>query len=1255
MELPHPRIYLLQRLRAELLGPRDGAEESLPFTTDPREEYTTGVLEEVDADEHSPAAVELEALEAEELELSGAVAPEDEEEHHPLRRSAGFAPSVDPRRMPRSIGISFLAESGGLGALRVALSCGRYSREEAGWVRHPMAFEQRVPLQVGEQSYTFQNQGVRLTTKIKRQAPTKFSISLFLINLGTWPGRTVRPTALIYQPQIRVLLPQGCRLAPMEQQVSRISDDKETPLQLLYRNSPVKGRGHMCASIWQEIDIEQLPGSPFGWVDETPELREFSRCDLRSELLPALSVSTPSMEWRSECGADPLRDAKTLSECCDGKALREGLLPLVKGYQAWWTAREAEAAELPESYSHAIEKHLVQGKECAERILQGIRLLFEDSQARLAFNFANRAVWEQARWQEGRALKWRPFQLGFILQCLPGLTREDSPDRDICDLLWFPTGGGKTEAYLGLTAYTLALRRLRHNDYDGVGVISRYTLRLLAIQQFRRGLKLITACEMLRVTPSETGMGWRPNGFEGRQDWLWGKHRFSIGLWLGSAVTPNALESLYHPKIPGGFEMLTRETRGEGEPAQVTECPVCAAALAMVHSEEGGNPQPLFIRIEGHDPECRPSLEDLTTSYVEVKSYRIVKLTDSLSCLELKVGGKDGRALTPALLDEWWELMSREFGEECRGLCARASRPGYFVQQFQTRRGANRDWRIEIFCPNPDCPTAQYSWREGLPVPIGGTERGFQAVHPAFASSQDLALGLSCPIPAVTVDDQIYSWPPSLLVSTVDKFARLAFEPRAACLFGNVEHYHPHEGYYREHCCRTNRDAPHPRFAQTSTRVTPLPPPDMILQDELHLIDGPLGSMVGLYETVIDTLCSGACKPKYIASTATVKEAEDQVDALFQRQLKQFPPPGLDFNDSFFALIPPPDPLLAQGAGRLYFGYCSPGRGALTPLVRVWAVILQAAQELKHLGYSDAELDPYWTPVGYFTAIRQLAGVASLWRQYIPQRLQYRAGEEARELGEALELSSRVSSQRLPGLLNKLERPLPQAVDAVFATSMFGTGVDVSRLSLMVVHDQPKTTSSYIQATGRVGRQSPGLIITTHSATRPRSLDHYEYFAGFHQQLYRGVEPVTVYPFAPRSRERAFGPLLTALLRQLSEVPSFWRHKTEGAQAMAEHSDAPEVRRILELLEARALRQPELRRPDATEIRKELEATLTRWKNLSEESGELLRFEEYTLNKLPEFPVVLGDPQHTINKLPAAFPNAPQSLREIEPTTGFQI
>lgn len=377
--------------------------------------------------------------------------------------------------------------------------------------------------------------------------------------------------------------------------------------------------------------------------------------------------------------------------------------------------------------------------------------------------------------------RWRPFQLAFILMCLRSLCDPQDMYRDMVDLLWFPTGGGKTEAYLGLTAFTILLRRLRAgSDSDraaGTTVLMRYTLRLLTIQQFQRAATLVCALEIeRRKMPS-----------------LLGNVAISLGLWVGGEATPNTIKQ--------ASEALNK--------------------LSMNQPITGGNPQQL-----DHCPWCG--------SLLGIRSYTI-----------------------PATND-----------------------------------------RLNILCGQKECP---FSNNPGLPVRV--------------------------------VDEDLFREPASLVIGTVDKFAQMPWSEKVGRLFG--------------HAIRVD-------------------PPSLIIQDEMHLISGPLGTLVGLYETAVDLLATGdGTRPKVIASTATIRQANEQSRGLFNRSARQFPPPGLDARDSFFAVARP----LEDFPGRLYIGVQAPGRSGKTVQLRIMAALLQGVYTMD----APSEIkDPYFTLVGYFNSIREL-------------------------------------------------------------------------------------------------------------------------------------------------------------------------------------------------------------------------------------------------------------------------------------------
>lgn len=522
--------------------------------------------------------------------------------------------------------------------------------------------------------------------------------------------------------------------------------------------------------------------------------------------------------------------------------------------------------------------------------------------------------------------------------------------------------------------------------------------------------------------------------------------------------------------------------------------------------------------------------------------------------------------------------------------------------------------------------------------------RGFLQPWPASGEEDpdNAARFLACrvPIPALPVDEQVYRRLPAMVVATVDKFARLPFLEEAGALFGNVRGYRIPTGYVRD-------------LSRRTVPVEPLDPPDLILQDELHLVEGPLGSLTGLYETAVDFLCrNGEFPVKYVAATATIRAAETQVASLFRRQLQIFPPPGLRAGDRFFARnMEEPHPLEEDGAGQLYAGLLAPGRGPLTPVYRIWACLLQ--QVWQRRDHPDADF--FWTLVGYFNAIRELAGALALYRQDIPQRIRDVFPDGHRPLNQdPVELSSRIPSTSLPAILDRLGTSGADAPDALLATSMFGTGVDVPRLSLMVVHGQPKTTAAYIQATGRVGRQHGALVVVFLRASRPRDLSHYEFFCGYHRQLHRHVEPATVMPFSPGAMDLALGPVMVAILRHRRDSPHPW-HREGAAQTMAERRGAREVSDLPGILRSRAQRQPPGRAPDPVRVEALAMSGLDRWAMIARQHGSRLAYVEYAIDRPPGRPVVLGDPPHQRAGLPVVFENAPQSMRDVEETIDFAI
>lgn len=1292
------RLPLRDRLTVvvgkEILGPRDGPREQMK--ADPSDEYVVGVLEPREFTRgilaHFGRPVIVSSQDVNRMDDDEKF-PDEDEDYDYGTGPAEITPELDPRALPKSVGLSFVVKSERKALISFCATWARYGKGGDQWQRFPYYFVQHaVPSDRDDSWRSDQDSGV---TFYLRQVPVAdgIHVSVYLVNAApvSTPHRS-RVEELVFQPQIRVVCEDGTHLLPVRGEDEREQDPEG--LSLLYRQRYAMARGHLCGAVWREIDPERPApslapeeiGPPFTWIDgeilPAGDRRLFTHPAARTEYLPCYAVEQASLDG-PESENLPKLATEVLADLWDPDKLDGMLRPVVDAYERWIAAQRNTASNL-EQHREVAVRNLQACEQTLRRMREGLNLLRTDGDVGLAFSFMNRAMYQQSIWKNRLVpLRWHVFQVAFILQCIPGIANQEHPDRLLCDLLWFPTGAGKTEAYLGLAAFAIALRSRRSRERGGVGlgvkVISRYTLRLLTIQQFRRALSMITACEYLRTKE------WLPSG-HAKEDHPWGRCRFSIGLWVGAGVTPNHLVdySGYDPdrkrpvlylgavgELYGRQRLRSSATRVEGEesePAQVLNCPACHGILAVSPTTLAPGDHGIHWIVSCKDRPSMPDPSQLRYRMISVQELRIKPLPSGAHfVVTVRFRVAERSQVDPQTVDAWWEeIIKPKIGPNCLDEFARPSRPGYF---FRRSGLAKKPIDFEIHCPNPECDLNSVIWSEFVPAP-GGAILG--AILPPFTIPSKNGVGHGVPIPAYTVDDQLYGRCPSMVVATVDKFARLAFEPRAAALFGYVTHYDSEWGYYRE-------NAP-PETGEmkmgTGYPVLGFDPPDLIIQDELHLIEGPLGTMVGLYEAGIEILASikrndRTVGPKYVASTATIRQADSQVQALFNRRLAQFPPPGLSVDDNFFAISREPHPLEGSRPGRLYVGICAPGRGAQTPIIRIWSAILQEMAEVRRTrGDSDREADQFWTLVGYFNSKRELAGAVGLFKQDIPERLRVvalRVGRQAREPLESIELSGRTESFEIPGKLDRLAKFPSNDVDAVFATSMFGTGVDVERLGLMVVHGQPKTTANYIQATGRVGRQNGGLVVTFLRATRPRDLDHYEFFVGYHRSLHRYVEPITVYPFSPRARERGLGPLSVLILRNgraVSGVPIPPDWATEGrsrkgtvprsgSRIMATRRRAAEVIALIDALQLRAGAQPPGRNPGAAICRQEVSSWLDLWEAFALQKQKDLVYHESSMRREPSLPVVLGDPAHAERNLPQVFRNAPQSLRDVEPTATF--
>jgi len=418
--------------------------------------------------------------------------------------------------------------------------------------------------------------------------------------------------------------------------------------------------------------------------------------------------------------------------------------------------------------------------------------------------------------------------------------------------------------------------------------------------------------------------------------------------------------------------------------------------------------------------------------------------------------------------------------------------------------------------------------------------------------------------------------------------------------------------------------------------------------------------MVGSFETAIDEL---AQKPKYIASTATINQAKMLIHNVFQRKTRIFPYPSKEIDDMFFVRTHEKFDPNDETAGRIYVGILPTGGKVLTANIRVWARLLLSlrlfAESNNQTSPKDL-LDKYWTIVGYFNSIRELSGTRAAFGQNIVERFKYLSAwtKEPDFHTKDLEISSRLkSAEELPSVIKELNQEYPNTIPAVFSTSMFGTGVDISRLSTMIIYGQPKTTASYIQASGRVGRKNKGLIFLVYKQSTPRDMGHYENFIGYHRRIKIEVEPSTVTPFTVKSIQKAGGSVLSSLLRLDSD-----KFLEASAILPSHHSPSNPINDLIKskvnLILSRLKSQSNVDKNLKGNISTFFENSIDRWRKISEKASQTdmnLRWNESTLFHLPKNHVVLGSFAHELNpNLKVIYHLAPYSLRDVEGTIGMQ-
>jgi len=1299
------REIFVTDLVKELLGPRNGVYEVLDSTRRPITEYITGILsprcdQQKETIQENKNSGEVSSIESKSYEA----------DHAENASTQSFLnPTLNPEKIPSSMGLSFQVSADSSPKLDVCITWARYIEDSEGrWKRSPRYSILSID-KIGENCQHVNRSGkkceengaeIQFVSRVNTLNDGKnYFISLFMINVNQIPDAKKTSQYYIYQPQIRVLCADGTKIMPMREAADAGSHEESTFSEFAFRKRKFLARGHMTSAVWWSVDPENIENMnsgygeepaqemndiPFKWIDgeAIPKDRagRFFKPEIRTEYIPLYSIPSPEIGWEDD--EKPVLDANELADMWDPRKLEDALRPLQTQYDAWISnldcAKDGTNDRLVDKIKSECNKVL-------SRISDGVENLVQDDDARLAFCFANKAIAMQHYWSRKNRMRYRPFQVAFVLMSLESILNHSSKFRDTCDLLWVSTGTGKTEAYLMLVAISMSYRRLKElkksRSGAGVDVISRYTLRLLTIQQFRRSLSLFAAAEKLRVhgLHSRKSVGWRPAGFPDGRNLIWGSTPFSVGLWVGGGVTPNKLEDPGASKpgfrrIYGALTLLEKDPnkRGQGEPAQILKCPACENLLAIpdmgLTAGSSGHEINWIVKTKASQSDMNKILAEIMHPRFQNVGIFAHELNSEYKILSVKF--TSNLRITTDNASELWNTIKENLeniGKTINLESTSPSRPGYFYKYYKSQRGTLKRYDFQIFCTRHRCPLNQ-EWVGGSPY--GGINHSepdpnslvessdgiflndknkMMEIKPCFRKSvQSAYISSRIPINALTVDQQIYRTAPTMIISTVDKFARLPFEPQIGIFFGNIEFWHIIYGYYRN-------DSEHPSpkgkklkfYRKLERNETPLPP-SFIVQDELHLLEGPLGSMVGLYESCIDFLSKrGDRRIKYIASTATIQRGEDQVRSLFARNLQVFPPHGTHVDDRFFIREREIHPLVDNTGGRLYAGIMAPGKGALTPTVRIWSRLAQTGFENK----ADPEIDRFWTVTGYFNTVKELAGADALYDQDILTRIRDISSDpRPLPVDKKCELSGRTHSNNLPEILDILGREYPDAADGLLTTSMFGTGIDIPRIGAMLVIGQPKTTSAYIQSTGRVGRSKGGIVLVFFRATRPRDLSHYEYFVRNHRQLHRTVESPTVSPLSSGSIERSLGPVIVGMLRNMRNTKGQW-HRKESAMLNDEHGKQ-EIIKVKEFMEKRSQEQPEKRRTKPGVVERKVNDCMNEWEEVVKNASSI----EYVEYDKTESSVILGDPIHERSKeVETVFPNSPQSLRELEEETGFGI
>lgn len=919
------REEVYELLKKELVGPVEEYEtiqEELPIKT-----YSLGILYPQGVSEYRNENPEL---------------LEDKDDDNAEEDEGVKLENTDRQAL---IGISCNVKNN-INKLMIKVKYAKYIKEEKQtWRRLPREWQKEVELKNKNKIEVDEGLEVRITTyKVFTDNTQTVAISLINTNIAE-NGEELSSicSKSFLQVKMEISSIDKSNIFIEKQIKLNAGDNYELEnLNLLYRNKTNLAIGNGTAVMWEQNGRE----TNRIWTETLPEYTA-------NQMIP------------STTGISKYREIEFLANGYKEDIYIE-LKKLPEEYEKW-LIKQIKDDTLSESEKNILKRNIEKAREVNERIINTINMIYQKEEAFQAFQFMNKAMLNQMRQKRktDEIHRWYPFQIAFILVTLDGIIDKNNPNRDIVDLLWFPTGGGKTEAYLGVLAFTIFLRKIQQTKKGGLPIgtvaIMRYTLRLLTLQQFERAAKLICACELLRQ----------------ENQTILGQEEISIGLWVGENTETYLKNG--KDKIE---EYKEAQFRSSNNPCLIKRCPWC--------------------------------------------------------------------------------------GEEIK------------IDQYNL----NMQERIGIKCGK--CEIKGY-------------------------------------LPLYLIDEEIYNRRPTLLISTVDKYARIPWIKNAGRIFGLDKEQ--------------------------------ILPPELIIQDELHLIAGPLGTISGLYETIVDEFCSSkGIKPKIIASTATIRNADEQIKSLYARKSNIFPTQIKDIADSFFAK----EGDESQKSTRMYIGTISTNISPVTLLVRVYAAVFYATRYLKEKGYSDEVVDSFWTEVGYFNSIRELGGAVVQIRNDVKDRYKYLCKEKFKNImpndkmkefyfDKMEEITSRTTGKgNIEEVLHKLEIKYPrkEAKDYVLATNMISVGIDIDRLNLMIIDGQPKLNSEYIQASSRVGRKTPSIVIDLYNATKSRDKSHYEQFITYHSNIYKYVEATSVTPFSSMAREKALHAVLISLARQF--IPEMQEERGAG-------------------------------------------------------------------------------------------------------------